>query len=114
MDISKITSGVWTIKQNKKQDYYVSGSSWLKLCKVYNIVSKITPETQIESKANAEIIAEAGTITNQCGFSPKQLLEQRDELLKALSQLYNALDSCTELTPSLLKNARNAIEKTKK
>ncbi len=36
-----------------------------------------------EKKANAELIKEAFNVTNKCGYTPRQLLEQRDELLEA-------------------------------
>lgn len=35
-------------------------------------------------KANAELIAEAGTVYHETGCTPRQLLQQRDEALKAL------------------------------
>lgn len=38
-------------------------------------------------------------------------LDQRDELLVALEGLVNALDSCIELTPELIRAARAAIAK---
>lgn len=38
-----------------------------------------------ESEANAELIADAGNTTNKCGFLPSELLEQRDELLEAVT-----------------------------
>lgn len=37
-----------------------------------------------EIAANARLIAEAGTVTNETGKTPRQLLAQRDELLAAL------------------------------
>lgn len=40
-----------------------------------------------EEEANAEFITEAFNIANQTGLSPKQLLEQRDELLKKLNEI---------------------------
>lgn len=36
------------------------------------------------SKANGALIAEAGTVYHETKLTPRQLLEQRDELLKAL------------------------------
>lgn len=45
-----------------------------------------------ESLANAKLIAEAGTVTNECGLTPRQLLEQRNELLSALKELRDLID----------------------
>lgn len=41
-----------------------------------------------------------------------ELLEQRNDLLEALKKLYNAIDSCVDLTPEILQNAKKAISKT--
>jgi hypothetical protein len=40
-----------------------------------------------EDKANAEFIAEAGTIANATGLMPSELLAQRDELVNALKDI---------------------------
>lgn len=37
----------------------------------------------VDTKENASLIAEAGTVYHECGLSPRQLLAQRDELLQA-------------------------------
>ena len=36
-------------------------------------------------KANAKLIAEAGTVTNETGFTPRQLADQKAKLLEALT-----------------------------
>lgn len=41
-----------------------------------------------EAEENAKLMAEAGTIANKCGFTPSELLSQRDRLLKALLKLH--------------------------
>lgn len=47
-----------------------------------------------ELKANAKLIAEAGTVTNETGKTPRQLADENKELLKAITiaekYLYNA------------------------
>jgi len=42
------------------------------------------------AKANASLIAEAFNITNECGFTPAELLAQRNELLDALKEMYKS------------------------
>ena len=37
-----------------------------------------------ECHANAKLIAEAGTVTNECGKTPRELLSENKELLKSL------------------------------
>jgi hypothetical protein len=46
------------------------------------IAEQIGDEEQIQ--ANAKLIAEAGNVTNESGLTPRQLLEQRNEMLDAL------------------------------
>ena len=41
-------------------------------------------ENEAERDANAALIAEAGTVTTETGLTPRQLAEQRAELLEAL------------------------------
>lgn len=41
-----------------------------------------------------KIKTEAVEVYNQTGLTPKQLLEQRDELLEALNQAMKCLESC--------------------
>ena len=42
-----------------------------------------------EREANAELIAEAFNVTNESGLTPRQLLEQRNELLDLMKDIYN-------------------------
>lgn len=40
-------------------------------------------ETESEQEANAQLIAEAGTVANETGFTPRQLAEQNQNLKEA-------------------------------
>ena len=40
-----------------------------------------------ENSANACLITEAGTVATECGLTPRQLLEQRNELLEVCKRL---------------------------
>jgi len=44
-------------------------------------------ENEAERDANAALIAEAGTVTTETGLTPRQLAEQRAELLEALREI---------------------------
>jgi len=52
-----------------------------------------TPE---EAQANARLIAEAGTVAHETGLTPRQLAEQRDELLAALKEARDTLNGAPE------------------
>ena len=54
-------------------------------------------------QADAELMAEAGNVYHETGLTPRQLLEQRDELLKALRVAQNALARCARPTDDDLK-----------
>ena len=45
-----------------------------------------------ERQANALLIAEAGTVANETGLSPRQLADQRAELLAALDSALECFD----------------------
>lgn len=40
-----------------------------------------------EQQANAELIAEAFNVTNECGLTPRQLLNRMNEMLEILKDL---------------------------
>lgn len=46
-----------------------------------------------EAEANAILITDAGNTYQSCGLTPSELLKQRDELKKALSDIANQLSS---------------------
>ena len=50
-----------------------------------------------ELAANARLIAEAGTIATETGLTPRQLAEQRAELLEALRDLLKAAPNETDM-----------------
>lgn len=50
-------------------------------------------KNDIEMEANAKLIAEAGTVASECGLTPRQLLEQLDELLEGLLKAQDILNS---------------------
>ena len=45
-------------------------------------------EIKITNIKDAELIADAGNTAQKCGLLPSELLKQRDELIKALRQIY--------------------------
>jgi hypothetical protein len=47
---------------------------------------------RITAQANAECMAESINVANECGLSPRQLLEQRGELLRALKPFERLAD----------------------
>lgn len=63
---------------------------------------KREPISRDEAIANAELIAEAGTVTNESGLTPRQLLEQRDELLEVAKRVrkWYETDGWPKLDPS--------------
>ena len=83
-----ITPGEWIIRSVNKEGYLItpnnpySDTPYKHLAKVFRI------SNEIEAAANAELIAEAGTVKNETGFSPRQLAEQKAVLLE-LVKLFN-------------------------
>ncbi len=46
----------------------------------------MNPDNLTESEANAQLIAEAGTVANETGFTPRQLADQNKELREVLEK----------------------------
>lgn len=86
-----ITKGSWTVKWHNGLAHVFS-ANLMSICRIDNCFDKETAD------ANAQLIAEAGTVANQCGLTPKELLEQRDALVKyAKALLENQLNSHIKL-----------------
>ena len=68
-----------------------------------------------EWEANAKLIVEAGNVTNETGYTPRQLAEQKAELLEALKTIKGAFysdgESYKEQVDDLKAIANEAIKK---
>lgn len=82
----KPTPGVWSVE-------FCEGTGWYGEAfdvRVYtddflicaaDVTYSEYPESKDEIKANFNLFAEAGTVFHETGLSPRQIMEQRDELL---------------------------------
>ena len=83
---TKHTEGEWIVVREARQAVRVrtkyrlfSGAvRGVEICRLADVVGK---------NGNANLIAEAGTVAHETGLSPRQLAEQRKELLDALDTL---------------------------
>jgi hypothetical protein len=60
-------------------------------CGICHMDESLTGDQQV---ANAELLAEAGTVANETGLTPRQLADQRAELLEKLQRLVAMHDDC--------------------
>lgn len=109
---AKFTKGEWTIENSIIQENeHIS----IKTEKVNVIVcNKMAlafcgTNGNKKSLANARLIADAGTTANKCGLLPSELLDQRNDLLEALIELYDSLPD--GYTSKCLPKVRTAIKK---
>lgn len=78
----KHTTGKWNVESGLGDEiYYITSERGDILATVRNDVTTHEPE------ANAKLIAEAGTVANETGFTPRQLADQNKELREALESL---------------------------
>lgn len=78
-DAAKPTVGVWeTIKNGCGEVGVRANGHWI----TFNAGDRLPVD---EAESNAALIAEAGTVYQETGLTPRQLAEQRDELLAALA-----------------------------
>lgn len=75
-EASKPTSGPW----------FVGSSGAFKVASVTNSTAIYSdhPPSEKAIWSDAKLIAEAGTVHHETGLSPRQLVEQRDAMAKAL------------------------------
>lgn len=81
----KITKGEWTAFQSGDRFYIGSNGASFN-----NLLAEIfAPEEakDEEDMANAQLIAEAGTVANETGKTPRQLADLNKELLQVLIEL---------------------------
>ena len=76
---SDITKGTWKVKrveQPARREFWIGSPTGRTL------IARITrnSDDDKEAKANAHLIAEAGTVHNDTGYTPRQLAEQNKEL----------------------------------
>lgn len=85
MDVNKCTKGPWVAElydEDGVLDPCVIGADCHEVAFVYR--HRVDTE---QTKANAELIAEAGTVTHETGLSPRQLAEQVEQLRAALTEI---------------------------
>lgn len=87
IDMEKPTDGAWHVDPDPAIGL---GSIWLVSngeCGGYLVAS--CPHQKGAGKANARLIAEAGTVYHETNLTPRQLAAQRDELLGAIRLTIN-------------------------
>ena len=95
-DTAKPTPGPWTAGAKQADESVNVNSGILHIARVHQ-------GAIANSVANAALIAEAGTVYHETSLTPRQLLEQRDELVTALRAAQNALTRCARPTDDDLK-----------
>ncbi|MDH0777495.1 hypothetical protein N5C96_29195 [Delftia tsuruhatensis] len=97
-EASKPTPGPWTVSGLGgpwEQSLKIRAPSWGMVAHVG--VNPSIPHWDLPQRANAALIAEAGTVHHETGLTPRQLVEQRDALAAALAGLDEAY--CRAGTP---------------
>jgi len=81
----KHTKGKWSVKQPINLDGTPCHETFINTEK-QSICEMNRHNPQL--KANAKLIAEAGTVANETGFTPRQLADQKAELLEEIEEKY--------------------------
>ena len=105
----KHTKGKWRPIDLGVNDYGVS--VWSVRTSTEGVAGEISSRDDFEAEANARLIAEAGTVANETGKTPRQLADERDELLKALKDLVDIVDRWKLGHHATPKRAKEAIKK---
>ncbi len=78
-----ITQGKWTYSGNTTINRNDPVFCWANVVCGGRRVARAAGIGEEEAMSNARLIAEAGTVYNETGFTPKQLAESKAELLAA-------------------------------
>lgn len=92
---AKITKGAWKAKRLRDN----GGAPYATLYEAHmdlGVCMVWAPEGNEEQEANAELIAEAGTVTNETGMTPSELLAENARLRAERDELVGALESAQE------------------
>lgn len=118
----EITKGKWLIDSSEDGTCIISDLDTNTIC-IADIVDESKQHWGVSVKAglaNAILIIDAGNTAQKCGLPPSELLEQRDELLEALSGLlrdFKEVISENNLEPQMagyIGVAENLIKKATK
>lgn len=80
--MSDITKGTWEVLDAVKIYVHCSEGDEV-ICEIPLDYKTDFDKTHVELLAHATFIAEAGTVHNETGFTPRELLKQRDTLRTA-------------------------------
>ena len=89
-----ITPGPWEIGHSSDANYMGdmgAGGLYIQQCGGGRVVICEMDATTENRQSNADLIAEAGTVANETGLTPRQLADQRGELLAALRWCVEAM-----------------------
>lgn len=102
---NKHTKGEWSVSKSQFSSklfgthtgFSIHSTSNMPLRSICNItLNNAVGIPENEREANAKLIAEAGTVANECGLSPRQLLDQRNMLLIELKSARNIIPHLME------------------
>lgn len=106
------TPGPWRVSRTNA-GLFISGAQPGYFCEVY--AGNKTSMVHIpEQETNARLIAEAGTVYHETGLTPRQLAEQRAELLEALDGCIEHMEWSTHQGRAAYETAKATIAAYKK
>lgn len=99
--MGKWTKGPWVIDQEDDDTLEITTEARMDNCMsaICAVEVGYVGKHETEQRANADLIAEAGTVAHETGLTPRQLAEQRVGLLAALKWYKDQMCEgfCTDL-----------------
>lgn len=115
-----ITKGDWIVKQSyqiptdQKEDCLIYAKDktgkFIHIAETFQYQNDSHNSANGTSLANAQLMAEAGNVANETGFTPRQLLKQHDKLLDLVEDILK-WDS---VRPEIVQKLNQVIAETKK
>ena len=97
----EITKGEWEAKYREGAGWevYLNGNPGRMIASMAWYQIPTSEMNEDVEEANAKLIAEAGTVYNETGYSPRELADRNVELLEASTLLYNLLRKIATVIP---------------
>lgn len=97
----KITKGEWQVFHTDAGLFWVDNESGENICDFYHKIDESRFHAKENAKEHAEFVAEAGTVANETGLTPRQLLERCEEVRESAVKLVAEIDALSAFGPDI-------------
>lgn len=101
------TPGPWKLKGEVSK--YASGVDFVDVGTEVQFIATVHGLSERQARANAALIAEAGTVATETGMTPRQLVDSRTELLDMVHKYDDEVQRLKGIRAELLEALQNLM-----